>query len=150
MSDFAQRQENDRKVNFMIDEVCGTDADAKEYLTLMAGLARIVDDIADDFEMLSQNTILAVVEILFIRIPGNSFYKKNQDLLFSQHLSMWNAWESSNVLDAGDVVDKIYAHVLRDYINELYPIVALLTQGHDKMKETNGSIRSLFKKNLGE
>ena len=150
MSDFAQRQENDRKVNFMIDEVCGADADAKEYLILLAGLARIVDDISDDFEMLSQNTILAAVEILFIRIPSNSFYKKNQDILFSQHLSMWNAWEASNVLDAGDVVDKIYAHVLRDYINELYPVVALLTQGHDKMKETNGSIRSLFKKNLGE
>ena len=150
MSDFSQRQENDRKVSFMIDEVCENDAEAKEYLTLMAGLARAVDDIADNFEMLSHNTILAVVEILFIRIPSNSFYKKNQDILFSQHLSMWNAWEASNVLDGGDVVDKINAHVLRDYINELYPIVALLTQGHDKMKETNGSIRSVFKKNLGE
>lgn len=99
MSDFSQRQENDRKVSFMIDEVCENDAEAKEYLTLMAGLARAVDDIADNFEMLSHNTILAVVEILFIRIPSNSFYKKNQDILFSQHLSMWNAWEASNVLE---------------------------------------------------
>jgi hypothetical protein len=63
---------------------------------------------------------------------------------------MWNAWEASNILFTGDETDKIYAHVLRDYINELLPLVALLTQGHDKMKEVNGLIRSLFKKELGE
>ncbi len=54
------------------------------------------------------------------------------------------------MLDSGDATDKIYAHVLRDYVNELLPLVALLTQGYDKMKEINGLIRSLFKKELGE
>ena len=63
---------------------------------------------------------------------------------------MWNAWEASNSLSTGDHLDKIYAHVLRDYINEILPLVGLLTQGHDKMKEINGAIRSLFKKQLGD
>jgi hypothetical protein len=63
---------------------------------------------------------------------------------------MWNAWEISNVLESGDSVDKIYAHVLRDYINEVLPLVALLTQGYFKMKEINVAVRSLFKKQLGE
>jgi hypothetical protein len=63
---------------------------------------------------------------------------------------MWNAWEASNILDKGDEVDKIYAHVLRDQVNEILPLIALLTQGHDKMKEINGLIRTLFKKQLGE
>jgi hypothetical protein len=87
---------------------------------------------------------------LFVRLPSNSFYIQHQQALHSQHITIWNTWEASNVLAEGDQTDKIYAHVLRDYVNELLPLVALLTQGHDKMKEVNGLIRSLFKKELGE
>jgi hypothetical protein len=150
MSTPEERRENDLKVNFLIEKACGNDLDAKEYMEQLSFLARIVDDIADDFDTCTQNKLLAVVEILFVRMPSNKFYKKHQDILFSQHIAMWNAWEASNILNDGDVIDRIYAHVLRDYINETFPIVALLTQGHDKMKEINGSIRFLFKKNLGE
>ncbi len=150
MSTAEERKENDYKVDYLINEACGADQDAKEYLQFIAYFARVTDDVADEPETVSQNQLMALIEILFIRIPNNAFYKKNQDLLFSQHISMWNAWEASNFLSEGDFTDQIYAHVLRDYINELFVIVALLTQGHDKMKEINGSIRGLFKKKLGE
>ena len=150
MSTAKERKQNDYKVDYLINEACGDDQAAKEYLQLIAYFSRVTDDVADEPETVSQNQLMALIEILFIRIPSNLFYRKNQDLLFSQHVAMWNAWEASNFLNKGDFTDQIYAHVLRDYVNELFMIVALLTQGHDKMKEINGSIRGLFKKKLGE
>jgi hypothetical protein len=150
MSSQQERLDNSLKVDFIINEAAGSNESAKEYLQFIAACGRITDDIFDDYNLLTQKDFLTIVEILFIRLSANSFYRKHQDILFSQHVTMWNAWEASNFLDKGDNTDKIYAHVLRDYINELLPLVALLTQGQSKMKEINVQIRSLFKKELGE
>ena len=136
MSSAKEREENDLKVDFIIGQAAGTDENAVEYLTLLSQALRTIDDIYDE------------VEILFVRLPSNKFYQENRECLFSQHVSMWNAWEISNVLYSGDDLDKLYAHVLRDYVNEILPVVALITQGHAKMKEINSLIRPLFKKEL--
>lgn len=150
MSTEKERQENTLKVDFIIEQACGNNKEAFEYLTFLSTCARIADDIFDEFLDITQNQLLTLIELLFVRIPANSFYRQHQGLLFSQHVTMWNAWEASNMLEKGDATDKIYAHVLRDYINEVLPLVALLTQGHNKMKEVNSLIRFLFKKELGE
>lgn len=150
MSTQTEREQNDLKVDFIISTVAGTNKDALEYLTFIAACSRIVDDVFDEFTFVKQNDLLTLIELLFIRIPANKFYRDNQDLLFAHHITMWNAWEASNMLSDGDKTDQIYAHVLRDYINEILPLVALITQGYNKMKEVNSLIRSLFKKELGE
>lgn len=150
MSTQLERKENNLKVDFIIDTAAGADEDAFEYLTFLAACARIVDDLFDEFSNVKQNDLLNLIELLFVRIPANKFYRTNQNLLFGQHVTMWNAWEASNILAKGDATDQIYAHVLRDYINEVLPLVALITQGYNKMKEVNSLIRSLFKKELGE
>ena len=75
---------------------------------------------------------------------------RHQDVLLSQHLSMWNAWQASNEFENGDDTEQIYSHVWRYAIHEVVPIVALLTQGYDKMKTISIEIRKLFKTNLGE
>jgi hypothetical protein len=150
MSTLIERKKNESKVNLISKLAAGEDQDAFEYLMLLSSWARITDDVFDEFENITQNKVLTAIEILFIRIPSNLFFKKHRDILFSQHVSMWNAWEASNILERGDKTDQIYAHVLRDYINEILPLVALLTQGHTKMKQVNSTVRSLFKKELGE
>lgn len=150
MSTIQERIENDKKVDFFAKVVAGDDVDAFEYIKFLATAARIVDDIFDEFHNVSAKQCCCAFEILFVKIPTNKFYRKHQDLLLAHHIAMWNAWEASNILDKGDEVDKIYAHVLRDQVNEILPLIALLTQGHDKMKEINGLIRTLFKKQLGE
>ena len=150
MSTEQERKENEKKANFIIEVAAGSNDDALEYLMLLSAASRIADDVFDEFENVTKNNVLTVIEILSIRIPLNNFFRKHQDLLLSQHISMWNAWEASNMLEKGDATDKIYAHVLRDYLNEILPVVALITQGHNKMKEVNSLIRSLFKKELGE
>jgi hypothetical protein len=150
MSTPEERAINNQKVDYVQQVAAGEDRSALTYLQLIARCARIADDVKDQPESLSQLDLLTIIEILFVRLPSNSFYIQHQQALLSQHITIWNTWEASNVLAEGDQTDKIYAHVLRDYVNELLPLVALLTQGHDKMKEVNGLIRSLFKKELGE
>lgn len=150
MSTLTKREQDLLKCDFIIKEAAGKNKSAFEYLTLLSSVARITDDVFDEFKNVTQNDVLTAIEVLFIRIPSNSFFKENQDTLFSQHVNMWNAWEASNMLEKGDKTDQIYAHVLRDYINEILPLVALLTQGHNRMKEINSTIRSLFKKEIGD
>lgn len=150
MSTPQERELNDRKLEFIINEAAGGNMEAAEYLALLAAWARVTDDVYDEYENVSRNNALTAIEIAFVRIPNNKFFKQHQETLTSQHLSLWNAWEGSNVLNKGDETDKIYAHVLRDYINEILPVVACLTQGYTKMKEVNIQIRQLFKKELGD
>lgn len=150
MSSPQEREELDKKVDFIIKEAAGENPAASEYLYMLSTCSRIVDDIFDqDVEVTRQN-LLTLTEILFVRIPSNTFYRAHQDFLFSQHVVMWNAWDISNVLIDGNQIDKIYAHVLRDYIHEILPLVALLTQGHNKMKNISSLVRTLFHKELGD
>jgi len=150
MSTPEERLQNAAKADFIIKKAAGDNESAQEYLRLLSVCSRIVDDIYDEFETVTRKDLLELVENLFIKIPANSFYQQHQGALFSQHITMWNAWEISNFLDEGNETDKIYAHVLRDYIIEILPLVALLTQGQYKMKEVNLAIRLLFNKKLGE
>ena len=83
-------------------------------------------------------------------MPFNPFFQRNRDTLQSQHVSMYNAWMASNEWEHGDETDRIYSHVWRDSYHEIVPLVALLTQGPDKMEEVSSKIRTLFKKKLGD
>jgi len=150
MSNAEERLLNDQKVDFIHQKAAGKNSAALEYLQFLSQAARIVDDLFDEPASVSNKDLLVLIELLFVRIPSNVFYLQHREQLFTHHLAMWNAWEASNILDKGDSTDKIYAHVLRDYINEVLPLVALLVEGWDKMKEVNGLIRALFKKHLGE
>jgi hypothetical protein len=57
---------------------------------------------------------------------------------------------AANLWGEGDETDQIYAHVWRDYHQEVVPLVALLTQGPSKMQEVSFKMRQMFKKKLGE
>ena len=88
--------------------------------------------------------------VIVLKIPTNAFYIRHQDVLMSQHLSMWNAWMASNKWENGDDTEKVYSHVWRYTVHEIFPVIALLTQGFDKMQIVSQEVRQLFKTNLGE
>ena len=134
----------------IIKEWAGDNSEAFDYLFMIARITRVLDDIFDADREVSRETHLEIIEYLFITLPTNSFYATNQDILLSQHLSMFNAWIAANKWEKGDEIERIYAHVWRDTIHELFPIVAMLTQGHNQMKKVSEMIRTTFKKNLGE
>tara|TARA_R100000458_G_C8171387_1_gene171742 strand:+ start:25 stop:477 length:453 start_codon:yes stop_codon:yes gene_type:complete len=150
MTTDAEREIIQHQTHAIIRSACGEDKDAAEYLWMIARITRTLDDIYDQDQNVTRSDLLEVLEYLFVKMPTNQFYIRNQDVLLSQHLSMYNAWMAANLADKGDETDKIYAHVWRDTHHELIPIVALITQGYEQMKLVSNKIRKLFKKQLGE
>ena len=150
MTTAQERQTIQKQTIDIIEKAVGSDVQAGEYLWMMARMSRVVDDIYDQDQTVTREELLEVFEYLFIKMPTNEFFSRHYDVLQSQHISMWNAWMAANSAAQGDETDQIYSHVWRDTHHELIPIVALLTQGYDKMKELSSLIRTTFKKKLGE
>tara|TARA_R100001082_G_scaffold97866_1_gene65877 strand:- start:1764 stop:2216 length:453 start_codon:yes stop_codon:yes gene_type:complete len=150
MTTLKERKDLGKKTLEIISSAAGTDGFALDYLWMWARCSRCLDDIFDDDHPVSREELLEVFEYLLIKIPTNPFFTEYRETLLSQHVSMYNAWMAANEWDKGDKTDRIYAHVWRDTHHELVPIVALLTQGHEKMKEISDLIRKTFKKDLGD
>ena len=151
MSTEKEREINKKTLLPFIKEVVGDNLAAEEYLYSLAKAMRIIDDIYDQDYPVSKNQLIETIKTFIITIPMNSFYRKHQDLLLSHHITMWNTWRISNVLDSqGDSLDKIYAHVLRDYCYEIFVLVALITQGEKHMIKINKKIRNVIKKEIGK
>lgn len=150
MSTEKEREENTEKLFYIVDKICGDNIDAKNYLLGIGKTARLVDDVVDnDADIFSQDCY-SVIKFFLIDLPRNSFYLDHRLELDAINAVIWNAWRDSDILDNGDETDKIYAHVLRDFINELAPFVALVLHGYDKMREISLETRILFKKQLGD
>ena len=150
MTTQQEREIIDEKAKKIIELAAGGDANAAQYLWMLARITRVLDDVFDNDQVITREEHLEVLEYLFVRLPTNPFFIRHQDVLLSQHLSMFNAWMAANVAEKGDETDQIYAHVWRDTLHEVGPIVALLTQGYDAMPPISQEIRTLFKKQLGE
>ena len=150
MSTKEEREVLDKKAAKMIELASGNNTDAAQYLYMLSRITRVLDDVFDNDQVITREEHLEVLEYLFVRLPTNPFFIRHQDVLLSQHLSMFNAWMAANVAEKGDDTDQIYAHVWRDTIHEVIPIVALLTQGYDAMPPISLEVRKLFKKQLGE
>ena len=150
MTTQQEREVIEKKSNKIIELASGGDEHATQYLWMLARITRVLDDVFDNDQVNTREEHLEVLEYLFVRLPTNPFFIRHQDVLLSQHLSMFNAWMAANVAEKGDDTDQIYAHVWRDTLHEVIPIVALLTQGYDAMPPISQEVRKLFKKQLGE
>ena len=150
MTTQQERETIEKKSNKIIELAAGGDANAAQYLWMLARITRVLDDVFDSDQVITREEHLEVLEYLFVRLPTNPFFIRHQDVLLSQHLSMFNAWMAANEAEKGDDTDQIYAHVWRDTLHEVIPIVALLTQGYDAMPPISQEVRKLFKKQLGE
>jgi hypothetical protein len=150
MTTHQEREVIQKQTKAIIIDACGSDRDASKYLWMIARITRTLDDIYDADQEVTRGDLLEILEYLFTKLPTNPFYVRHQDVLLSQHLSMFNAWMAANLAEKGDETDKIYAHVWRDTHHELIPIVALLTQGYEKMQIVSLSIRKTFKNKLGD
>ena len=150
MTTQKEREIIDEKAKKIIELAAGGDGNAAQYLWMLARITRVLADVFDNDQVITREEHLEVLEYLFVRLPTNPFFIRHQDVLLSQHLSMFNAWMAANEAEKGDDTDQIYAHVWRDTLHEIIPIVALLTQGYDAMPPISQEIRKLFKKQLGE
>tara|TARA_B100000902_G_scaffold152930_1_gene149448 strand:- start:2350 stop:2802 length:453 start_codon:yes stop_codon:yes gene_type:complete len=150
MTTLEERKELGKKTLEIISKAAGNDGFALDYLWMWARMSRTLDDIFDADQVVTREELLEIFEYMFVKMPTNPFFTEYRETLLSQHVSMYNAWMAANAWEQGDEVDQIYAHVWRDAHHEVVPIVALLTQGHEKMKEVSDLIRKTFKKKLGD
>ena len=150
MTTKQEREVIQEQTKWIITEACGNDVEAAKYLWMIARITRTLDDVFDADQEVTREDHLEILKYLFIELPANRFYQANYSTLTSQHFSMWNAWVASNIAEHGDETDQVYYHVWRDQIHELIPIVALLTQGLEKMENVSLKVRRIFKKKLGD
>lgn len=150
MSTPEEREIFTAKTKEIIKEAAGKNKFAYEYLWRLMCISRTVDDLYDDDQIVSTRSVLSAIEFLVVEMHYNPFFMKHRDTLTSQQVSMYNAWMAANLWDKGDDTCKIYSHVWRDTHHEIVPLVALLTQGPEKMVNVSMKIRKLFKKHLGE
>ena len=76
------------------------------------------------------------------------FYIRNSSYLQGIQLVAYNAWRDSNNWSKKDDLHQLYAHVIRDYINELLPAVAFITGGYKLMRRVSAESRELFIKEV--
>jgi hypothetical protein len=113
----------------------GNNKDALDYLIQLGYCCRIIDNVYDQDRRYDNQDLMDVFELLFTRIPSNPFYQENIKTLQPFQTLGWCTWQQANHLCKGTNTERIYAHVYRELIHELYPAVALLTQGYDEMIE---------------
>jgi hypothetical protein len=147
MSTKEERGETDKKIDYIIPKACKGDKFAQKYMYDIAFVARKMDDLYDGDYEVSKKELEQLFYLLLVDIPTNPFFLKNFQLLIGQHVIVYNAWVHSNLwIDDNDDTKRIYAHVLRDYIGELVPLVAFLTGGTENMNKISLEARKLFLK----
>ncbi len=150
MATTEERKANKEQNEPILDKVCNGNPDAREYLYLVTRALRIWDDVQDQDHEVTRENLLEAFEILFVQLPTNKFFVQNYDVLLSQHLMIFNTWVAANEREKGDETDRMYSHVWSQSINELLPIVALLTQGYNHMRNTSIVMRKVFQETLPE
>lgn len=131
----------------LIPLCCNGINDAENYLKQSFYIIRMIDDIYDEDYPVHKEEIIRGYFYLMTEIPHNPFYQKHSAALNAVNLLAFNAWQNSNNwYETGDHTKKLYAHVLRDYVCELFILVAYLTGGEDTMKNVNTRVREIFLK----
>ena len=122
----------------------GDNKDAFNYLTQQGYCIRIFDNLYDQDYPPTREELLDVVRLLFSVIPSNPFYQEHIKVLQPLASIAWETWEQANKLCELSCTDRIYAHVFRDQFNQMNEIVALLTQGYEKMVEVKKGLEHTF------
>lgn len=137
----AERKINTMKVENAIQMACKGNKDAESYLWAIARVARALDDHTDGDH---DADIPRLVVDAMVNIPGNAFYLANQTRLVPVQALALNAWMDSNQWETAGGERSRQALVLRDYINELVQLVALIVGGWDHMRDVSMQVRELF------
>jgi len=118
------------------------DDEAYEYLLAMSQIFRLWDDNYDQDKEIDKEFADTVFQDMNFNLSRNSFYRKHQDVLTSFVFLSWNAWKDSDLWRGDDLKIKgLCAWFLRDFCNEIVPLVAYLTSGPKLAREFSSDYR---------
>lgn len=151
MSSIAERNYTSRKITEeIIPACCNGNKAAQAYLNRIFYIVRLVDDFYDRDVRVEREDVLKAFFMLTAELPSNNFYKEHIDGLTAIHIIGFNAWQDANEWEQeDDELKRLYAHVNRDFICELFSMVAFLTGGRKLMKEISLRVREFFLKEIG-
>jgi hypothetical protein len=149
MSTTAERSANDLALQDVVDLAANGDQDAAQYLGMMAYVARVLDDLWDHDRQIESPELARIAHILLVDLHRQPFFQAHRLLLVGAHQIALNAWLDANEMEQHPTpINRVYAHVLRDTINELAPTVAYLTGGYEHARHTSRVMREKFAKEL--
>lgn len=143
------------EIHFQVEEVlipfaANGDKDAEAYLKRLFYIVRKLDDVWDQDEPVSREEIAKGFFLALVDIPLNPFFQAHQNTLVGAQIIAFNAWQDANEMEtSSEDLKRIYAHVLRDYVCEFFPLVAYLTGGQAHMRKVSPLVRKVFEKPLG-
>jgi hypothetical protein len=146
MSTQDERNKMNQNLKDIIPLCCNGDENAEKYLKDIAYASRIIDDLIDQDNPVTDDMIYRAFFILSVEIPCNPFYLHHVNYLTSVQSIAYNAWMDANKWEDGTEGQKKHALVIRDYINELCPLVAFLTGGYESMRQVSLKVRETFRK----
>lgn len=142
----TQRKLNDKAVDEAIDYCVLGNNDAKNYLLKIGFVSRFMDDFTDkDYPVTYEQMSKAFFELLG-GLWLNPFFIKNAQTLIPIHIAAFNAFMDANEAEKGNYVEKLYAHVMKDFINTLFGVVAYIVSGFDykHMRAVSEMVTKLF------
>lgn len=147
MSTDAQRAEGTHRVKLAIEQAANGNEMATRYLWIIAQAARTLDDLVDRDRTVPNDKIVEVFHTLLVELNQNPFFIQNRLYLTGLQQMALNAWLDANAwANSHDPLERLYAHVLRDLLNEMLPSVAYLTGGWRHARAVSLQIRQQFKK----
>jgi len=151
MGTIEERKKNDDLVDKLVELSANGNEDAKKYLSSFAYVTRVFDDLIDKDYPVSDNQICRAFFILMGGLWTNPFFVRNSRLLIPLHIVSVNAFMDANIwAEDEDKLKKIYAHVIKDFVNEILGMVAFLTGGYNHMRKVSLEVRDLFIEDLKE
>ena len=145
MGTVAQRMLNDVNCDNLCVMASNGDKDAGNYLSSICFISRVMDDLIDKDHPVPPENICRAFFMLLVEIPTNPFFLRHPGSLIGMHIASYNAWMDANAWEKGnDKLKKTYAHVMKAFINEIFPMVAYITGGHDSMRKVSEVMRSRF------
>jgi hypothetical protein len=134
----------------LIPLCCNGNKDAEEYLRRLFFIVRTMDDVYDEDKKVGKDDIIDSFFLFFGDIATNKFYQEHQEKLTAIHIVAFNAWQDANDWEKDtDSLKQLYAHVLRDYVCDVFAFTAYLTGGRHSMRKLSPIVRTAFLKEIG-
>ena len=133
----------------LMKEVSVGNNDAFDYLLIMSKVFRSWDDLYDEDRLVTKETANECFSALSFDLSRNKFFVENRQALEAFVFIAWNAWMDSNEWKANvDKMKGLCAWFIRDWCNEIMPLVAWLVGGAEHARAISLKCREMYLKEL--
>lgn len=117
------------------------DEEAIAFITLLARLSQVLDDLWDRDRTLAREDLAAAYWDLLVALPANPFYRSHFETLHPLIAATLTDWLDSNELESGTPQERLVAWVIRDSLCQVVSTCALIVGGYAWQRTISKVIR---------